>query len=79
MFALSWLFVLSSLLLPSVFAAPAPAQLEALPVVDTHAVEKRAPAAPHFVLYGDKYFSGGPPPPSDIEVSAIFHAYRLIR
>lgn len=79
MFALSWLFVLSSLLLPSVFSAPSSAQLEALPVVDTHAVEKRAPAAPHFVLYGDKYYSGGPPPPSDIEVISFFLAYRPIR
>ena len=68
MFTLSWLSVLASaLLFRGVLSAP----MGEAANLETRSVEKRAPAAPHFVLYTDAWVSGetGPPSPSVIEVS----------
>ncbi|KAI0731318.1 glycoside hydrolase [Earliella scabrosa] len=73
MFPLSWLYVLSSmLLLRSVLSAPT-CELS-LKARDT-ALEKRAvPSGPRFVIYSDKFVPGsdGPPPPSQIKGFNVF-------
>ena len=70
MFALSWLYVLSSMLLfQSVLSAPT---RELSLAARNTAVDKRAvPGAPRFVVYSDRWVSGltGPPPVSQIQVS----------
>lgn len=52
----------------SVLAVPAPTPL--LDVQTREVTRRSTPAAPHFVVYSDKWVSGenGPPDPSEIEV-----------
>ena len=74
MFPLSWLYVLSSmLLLRSVLSAPT-CELS-LKARDT-ALEKRAvPSGPRFVIYSDKWVSGETGPPSVDQLTVRFHLY----
>ncbi|KAI0731324.1 glycoside hydrolase family 18 protein [Earliella scabrosa] len=73
MFALSWLYVLSSMLLfQSVLSAPT---RELSLAARNTAVDKRAvPSAPRFVVYSDRWVSGltGPPPVSQIHGFNVF-------
>lgn len=71
MFALSFFYVLSSMLLfRGVLSAPA-CELSLESRSTSTSLSKRAvPAAPRFVVYSDKFVSGltGPPPVSEIAV-----------
>ena len=71
MFALSWLFVLSSLLFFDV-ARSAPSCALRAPASTDAGMGKRAVPDTRFVIYSDKWVSGltGPPPVSEIQVSA---------
>lgn len=65
----------------SVLAAPA-VQWEKLDHEAREILARATPAAPHFVVYGDKYTSGttGPPAPSAIKVciQLISNCLRII-
>lgn len=72
MFALSFFYVLSSMLLfRGVLSAPAcELSLESRSTSSTSLSKRAVPAAPRFVVYSDKFVSGltGPPPVSEIAV-----------